>query len=210
MIKAVIFDWGEVLIENPAGAMLQYFSAHLGVSAEDLNRIYAEFVNDFQKGFITEKRLWGLIAARLGIKEPTGHGSLWREAFSKAYRPRTEMFRLLSDLRRAGFRVGLLSNTEAPAVEYFHAQGYQLFDHTVFSCLEGVVKPEPRIYELALERMGVKPDEAVFIDDRPDFIEGAKKIGLATILFRSPEQVREDLRSCIKSAHTHGTPACDP
>ncbi|MCJ7663451.1 MAG: HAD-IA family hydrolase, partial [Desulfobacterales bacterium] len=54
-------------------------------------------------------------------------------------------------------------------------------------------KPEQRIYEIALERLGVHPHEAVFIDDRVDFIAGAKKLGIHTILFKDPEQVRQAL-----------------
>lgn len=195
MIKALIFDWGEVLIEDPAGRMLGYFSARLGVSAEDLNRAYAEFVTDFQKGLITEKMLWHGMADRLAIKEPVAQDSLWKEAFGHAYKPRPEMFLLLSELKHEGFRLGLLSNTEAPAVEYFHAQGCQVFDQTVFSCLVGAVKPEPRIYEVALERLEVGPQEAIFIDDRKDFVEGARRVGLVTVLFQSPQQVEREIRS---------------
>ena len=70
-----------------------------------------------------------------------------------------------------------------------------MFDATVFSCDEGTAKPERRIYEIALERLGVKPREAVFIDDRVDFIEGAQKLGMYTIRFENPQQVKEALAS---------------
>ncbi|OGP82188.1 MAG: hypothetical protein A2Z08_01070 [Deltaproteobacteria bacterium RBG_16_54_11] len=70
-----------------------------------------------------------------------------------------------------------------------------MFDAAVFSCAEGTRKPEQKIYEIALERLGVKPHEAVFIDDRVDFIAGAKKLGIHTILFKDPEQVKQELAS---------------
>jgi HAD superfamily hydrolase (TIGR01509 family) len=70
-----------------------------------------------------------------------------------------------------------------------------MFDATVFSCEEGTAKPERRIYEIALERLEVKPLETVFIDDRADFIEGAQKVGMHTIRFENPQQVKEALAS---------------
>lgn len=202
MIKAVIFDWGEVLIENPAGRMLKYFSDLLGVRGEELNRVYAEMVTDFQKGFLTEQRLWGEVCRRLGTREPTGQASLWKEAFRCAYTPRKEMFSLLAALKGAGLKVALLSNTELPAVEFFREQHYEVFDQTIFSCLEGTAKPEEEIYAIALERLGVKASESVFVDDRQDFIEGAKRVGLGTILFRSPAQVEKDLWSWLEGEKT--------
>jgi putative hydrolase of the HAD superfamily len=105
------------------------------------------------------------------------------------------MFALASMLKERGYKVGLLSNTESPTVRFFHQQGYTMFDATVFSCEEGTAKPEPRIYEIALERLGVKPPEAVFVDDRADFIEGAQKLGMHTIRFEDPQQVKEALAS---------------
>jgi epoxide hydrolase-like predicted phosphatase len=197
MIKAVIFDWGEVLIEHPAGVMLDYFSEFLGVGDKELNRVCAGLVTNFQRGFISEKALWGEVCRRLAVAEPGGHDSLWKEAFRRAYKPRKEMFELLAALKHKGLKVGLLSNTEMPAVDFFREQHYEVFDQTVFSCVEGVVKPERGIYEIALERLEVRASECIFVDDRKDFIAGARRVGLITILFQSPQQVEGEVRSYL-------------
>jgi HAD superfamily hydrolase (TIGR01509 family) len=68
-----------------------------------------------------------------------------------------------------------------------------MFDVLIFSCWEGIKKPEKKIYELALERLGTRPAEAVFIDDKPRCIKGARKAGLKTILFESIYQVKDEL-----------------
>jgi epoxide hydrolase-like predicted phosphatase len=188
-ITAAIFDWGGVLIDSPAQGLLALFAQELGVTPEALNTAFMPFVEAFQKGHIPEHDLWGGVCGALGVARPYDP-SLWEHTFGKVYAPKEEMFALASLLKERGYRVGLLSNTESPTVRFFHQQGYTQFDATVFSCEEGTCKPEPRIYEIALERLGVEPPEAVFVDDRADFIEGAQRLGMHAIRFESPEQVK--------------------
>ena len=191
-ITAVIFDWGGVLIDSPAPGLLALFAQELGVTPEQLNAAFIPFAEAFQKGQISEHDLWEGVCAALGVARPYDP-SLWEHAFGQVYAPKEEMFSLASLLKERGYKVGLLSNTESPSVRFFHEQGYAMFDATVFSCEEGTSKPEQRIYEIALERLGVEPPEAVFIDDRADFIEGAQKLGMHTIRFESPAQVKGSL-----------------
>lgn len=68
-----------------------------------------------------------------------------------------------------------------------------MFDVLVFSCNEGASKPERRIYEITVERLGSPPDLSVFIDDKPAYIAGAEQVGLHTILFESISQLRNEL-----------------
>ena len=194
MMQAVIFDWGGVLIDTPAPGMLALFAQELGVTPEAVNNAYIPFGERFQKGQIAEHDLWEGLCAALGVGKPY-NPFLWEHVFGQVYTPKGEMFALASMLKERGYKVGLLSNTESPTVRFFHQQGYTMFDATVFSCDEGTAKPERRIYEIALERLGVKPREAVFIDDRVDFIEGAQKLGMYTIRFENPQQVKEALAS---------------
>jgi epoxide hydrolase-like predicted phosphatase len=193
-MQAVIFDWGGVLIDTPAPGMLALFAQELGVTPEAVNNAYIPFGGRFQKGQISEHDLWEGLCAALGVARPYDP-LLWEHVFGQVYTPKEEMFALASMLKDRGYKVGLLSNTESPTVRFFHQQGYTMFDATVFSCEEGTAKPERRIYEIAMERLGVKPPETVFIDDRADFIEGAQKLGMHTIRFENPQQVKEALAS---------------
>jgi epoxide hydrolase-like predicted phosphatase len=103
------------------------------------------------------------------------------------------MFSLASSLHDKGYKTALLSNTELPAVRFFHEQNYNMFDLFVFSCVERVMKPQRRIYEITLERLGLRAEQTVFIDDVQDYIRAAKLIGLNTILFERIDQVKHDL-----------------
>ncbi|UCE98614.1 MAG: HAD family phosphatase [Planctomycetota bacterium] len=190
-IKAVIFDWGGVLIDDPEEGLMRCCSDALGVLKEEYTKAHKKFAPDFRSGSITEDTYWGSVCGELDVAVP--QGSLWGRAFEAIYRPKEEMFALVNSLGKSGYKTALLSNAELPTMEYFYARGYDMFDVLIFSCAEGTKKPERRIYELALERLGTKVSESVFIDDKNTCIEGAKAIGLNTILFESIEQVKTKL-----------------
>jgi putative hydrolase of the HAD superfamily len=192
MIRAVIFDLGGVLIDDPSPGMIRYFASALGLEEATFYDLEALPLPAFQKGLISEEAFWKKLSP--GLKErDVNAGSLWQEAFRSEYKPKEEMFPLASTLRRRGYKIGLLSNIEAPSAEFFNEQEYDIFDAAIFSCNEGTCKPERRIYQIALGRLGVEPGEAVFIDDRRDFVRGAKEAGVKAIHFLNPLQVKADL-----------------
>jgi putative hydrolase of the HAD superfamily len=191
-INAVIFDWGGVLIDDPAPALFKYCAKALGVSEEQYVIAFDICINDFQTGAVTEQQFWMNMTKRLKSPMPKAD-SLWTEAFMAAYRPRQEMFSLASRLRKAGCKTAILSNTEKPVVEIINKQKYDAFDVTVLSCLEGTAKPERKIYDLTLYRLGIPARQALFIDDKQENIDGAKQAGLQTILFKSTEKFKKDI-----------------
>jgi len=191
-IESVIFDWGGVLIDDPRPGLLRYCADAFGVSQELYTPVHDSFLDEFGKGLISEEEFWQGISRKLGKPAPQV-SSLWSAAFRSACKPRAEMFGLASSLHKRGYKTALLSNTELPAVEFFHEFGYDMFDALVFSCEQGVAKPEPRIYEITLEKLGSKAARSVFIDDRQDCIQGAKAVGLHTILFTGIGQLKRDL-----------------
>ena len=100
------------------------------------------------------------------------------------------MFELAAVLEGGGVKSAVLSNTEAPAMAYFHDMGYTMFDVLVFSCAEGVCKPEARIFEIAVERLGCAAGRTVFVDDDARYVAAAREAGLNAVVFESVEQVR--------------------
>lgn len=196
MIKAIYFDWGGVLIDDPAPELITYCAEYLKVSEEEFGRVHRRFEPDFQKGTISEDKLWEKICFELGVPKPKVQ-SLWGDAVRYVFSEKKEVFALIHSLRRNGYKIGFLSNTEIPAMNFFQEQGYEVFDAVIFSCAEGIRKPERRIYEIALEELGVKPEEAVFVDDKKKNIEGAEKVGMKTVLFKNPDQLKEELTSFL-------------
>lgn len=191
-INAVIFDWGGVLIEDPAPALFKYCANTLGVGEEQYVTTFNICINDFQTGIVTEQQFWMNMTERLNVPMPKA-ASLWTEAFTAAYKPRQEMFSLAFRLRKAGCKTAILSNTEMPVAELINKLKYDAFDVTVLSCLEGTAKPGRKIYDLALARLGIPARQTLFIDDKQENIDGAKQVGLQTILFKDAEKSKKDI-----------------
>lgn len=191
MIKAVIFDLGGVLIDFPIPKMIEYCARSLGITQKELVREARLLRKPFQEGAMSEDEFWEAVCAGTGAARPHS-ASLWEDAFRAAYREKAEVFAIVEQLQALKFRIGLLSNTECPSIRRLDSGRYN-FDALVYSCVEGVSKPEPEIYAIALERLGTAPGEAVFVDDQQDNVEAARKLGIHSILFRSADQLREDL-----------------
>lgn len=193
MIKCIIFDWGGVLIDNPKEELLEYCASYLKTDKETLEKEFREYSAKFQKGEISEDEVWSGVCIKLNIKKPDE--SLWKRAVEEVFRNREEVFNLVKSLKEKGYKVGFLSNTEVPAMEYFLEKKYDhYFDAVLFSCTEGRAKPEKEIYLTITEKLQVEPHEIVFIDDKEEFIEGAEKAGLNGIVFKTIEQIKERLR----------------
>jgi putative hydrolase of the HAD superfamily len=191
-IKAVIFDWGGVLIDDPAPGLMQYCSAALGVSGERYIEAHKKFAEDFTKGFISEDVFWAKVCGELGKPAP-GITSLWNSAFRSVYSPRTDVFSTVSSLHNNGYRIALLSNTEVPAMQFFHELQYDMFDVLVFSCAERTMKPERKIYEITIKKLGLTPEQTTFIDDKQEFVKAAEQVKINAILFKDIEQVKTEL-----------------
>ncbi len=193
-IKAVIFDWGTVLIENPAPKIVAYCSEVLGVTPEDFSQAQNMHIIDFQKGNISEQDFWKRVAEQLGVESPVQE-SLWGDAFRAGYVERTEIFDLIKSLKEKGYKIGFLSNTEESPRKYFYELGYEkIFDEAVFSCREGTVKPEPRIYHIVLERLQLEPAETLFIDDKKENTHSAHALGMNVVTYVTSEQTMKELK----------------
>ena len=191
-IDSVIFDWGGVLIDDPRAELLRYCAEAFGVTQELYTPAHDSCLNGIHTGLIDEETFWREVAQKLDKPMPDSP-SLWFNAFNSAYVPKQEMFLLASSLHDKGYKTALLSNTEPPAVRLFHEMGYDMFDVTVFSCDEGTMKPDRRIYELTLERLDSQAEQTVFIDDNFNYIQGAKNLRLHTILFENVTKVKNEL-----------------
>jgi putative hydrolase of the HAD superfamily len=101
-----------------------------------------------------------------------------------AMAPDEAMLDGVRELRAAGTPTALLSNSWGDALAYDGALLEELFDASVISNEVGLRKPDPAVYELAAERLGVPPHACVFVDDLPGNLKPARALGMATVLHR--------------------------
>ncbi len=103
-------------------------------------------------------------------------------------------------LGEAGYRLAVCSNNIASFRAHWQAQiPIELFDVVIDSSEVGVRKPDPRIYELTAERLGVRPDRAVFLDDHPANVAGARAVGMAAVQVDDPMVAIEELRVLLSA-----------
>jgi putative hydrolase of the HAD superfamily len=187
-IKAILFDWGGVLIDDPAPGLMAHCAEALDVPVEDYVAAHKRHSDPLQKGQTPETEFWKKACNDLDRPVPQV-SSLWGQAFRAVYSPREEVFDLAGRLRAAGYKTALLSNTEAAAMEFFGELDYDMFDALVFSCAEGTCKPQRQIYEIAARKLGTTPAQCAFIDDRQAFIDGAVAVGMKGLLYEDFDQV---------------------
>jgi putative hydrolase of the HAD superfamily len=100
--------------------------------------------------------------------------------------PRSDGLSTLAELKRRGYRLGLITNCSEDVQQLWNETALaELFDAVVFSCDVGIAKPDPRIYAIASEQLGVEPDEAVFVGDGAnDELAGAERAGMRAVQLR--------------------------
>ncbi len=188
--RAAIFDLGGVVFPSPFDVFDEYERTH-GLPPRFIRTVVASS---------TDHGAWG----RLERSEYTfdefceAFAAECREAggevdarelmmqIGKGFSPRPEMMQAIASIRAHGLKVGALTNnwarTDTPTDDAPHSLGHLgAFDVVVESAVEGLRKPDPRIYTLVCDRLGVTPDEAVFLDDLGVNLKPAREMGMTTI-----------------------------
>jgi putative hydrolase of the HAD superfamily len=108
-----------------------------------------------------------------------------------------EMLGWVTALQEAGFKTAILSNMGPEILRYMRQEFGWLahFNHHTWSCELGIAKPDPAIYIHTCEKLGVAPEEAIFLDDKTENIAAAAGVGLNAIQFQSIGQLRRDLEA---------------
>lgn len=197
MIKAVVFDWGDVIAPAPHGGWINYLAGMLDLTvAETVPHWRAAGYQDFSAGLISESRFWLQFEKSLGRPLPDSMGRLWTE--SSARQPWPEILALIDSLRKNDIVTAILSNTVKPLSAMLRQDGqYDGFDSVILSDEVGLSKPDPEIYQLLLNKLGLEPEECIFVDDKPRNLIPASSLGMITIL--APDN-QEEIVASIESA----------
>ena len=197
-LRAVFFDLGGVILRTEHEAPRQHLAGRLGVEYEDLVRAVfeSETSRKASLGVIREEEHWQAVAKKL--KRPT-EAELIRDEF---FAGDVIDHALLDFLRsvKPTVKTGLISNAWSGLRQYIIEHKFEdAFDQMVISAEVGVVKPDARIYHVALEQLGVSPNEAVFVDDFIENVKGAQAVGMSAIHFKDSSATITQLKKLLKN-----------
>jgi len=198
-IKALIWDLEGVLMLTDDDNLPLTVAKKLNAPYEKVREIFFSDTNDkVDLGEITQDHFNEYVLDTLQISRDKKY--LLEEVINEEFYIDEELLKKIAGMRRE-YKTGLLSNFSndlRPKIENEWAIA-SAFDEIIISCEVGMIKPDPAIFNLMLDRLGVKVDESVFIDDRIKNIDGAKELGLHTIFFTDKEQALGELARILQA-----------
>ncbi len=208
-IEAVISDFGGVLT-SPLEDSFAAFGASSGVSLEQLGialaaiaaRTGANPLFELETGRLSEaaflRSLQAELSTRLGRELALDD---FGERYFEHLTPNQPLIAYMRTLRRRGCKLAICTNNVREWDERWRGMlpVDEIFDVVIDSSFVGARKPEPRIYEITLERLGVSAGAALLVDDIEINCHGARALGMATVWFRSTEQAIEEIEAVLSS-----------
>ena len=197
-IKAIIWDIGGVLMRTEDPTPRAELAAEFGLEREELAELVfgGEQGRRAQRGELTRKEIWDYVRSEL--KLASGEYPDLDQRFFGGDILDTELIDFIRALRPR-HKTGIISNAWSELPVMLAEWGIlDAFDVVVGSGDEGIMKPDPRIFQISLESLAVMPEEAVFVDDFIENVEGARKVGMHAIHFQSREQTLRELQTILK------------
>jgi putative hydrolase of the HAD superfamily len=191
--EAAFFDFGGVLT-NPVWDSFAAYCRQEGLDPDAIKRLFREdpealtLLRRLETGSISEDEFERGFGEMLGLKN---HERLIDSMFA-GMSPDEEMLSAVRELRRRGVHTGLISNSWS-LDHYDRRLLKELFEVVVILGEVHLHKPQPEIYLLAAERLGVEPRACLFVDDLRENCEGAEAVGMTAIRHRSTDETRERL-----------------
>jgi putative hydrolase of the HAD superfamily len=186
-MKGLLVDFGGVLTTNVFDSF-RAFCVDEGLDPDAIKRLFRgepealRLVRGLETGDLSEEEFGERFGELLGIER---RGGLVERMFGHV-RPEHAMLEAVRRARAQGVRTGLISNSMG-AGRYDRSTFPELFDGVVISGDEGMHKPQPEIFRLGAERVGLPPVECVFVDDLRENCDGAEAVGMTAVLHRGTD-----------------------
>lgn len=183
MIKAILFDFGGVLIEDPTKEIFKKYFENLN---EESKKLFWKNAIDYANGELKSETLFYKNIVKIGKLNED-----WRIIRDNYFRSKKLNFKLLDfiyDLKKI-YKIGLVTDNGTENIEYWgrRIEFKKYFDVVVVSAAIGHKKPHPKIYMEACKNLKVDPQECLFIDDSDEPLQGAKQLGMDTFKFEIDE-----------------------
>ena len=190
-IRAVVFDLYGVLALNGWQA---FKTKHAEDKAEQWQAIF-ELGKKVDTRLADYSDLIELIAATTGETENTVRYQLEHTVVNE------ELLQYIEQTIAPRFSVGILSNASSDVVTHLFTSAQQaLFSVIILSHHVGLAKPDPRMYELVTEKLGISPEECLYVDDQERHITGAREVGMQTLLFQDFDDFRSKFETLLSQS----------
>jgi epoxide hydrolase-like predicted phosphatase len=196
-MKGLLLDWGGVLTSNVFDSFRDFCVAE-GLAPDAVKRLFREEprARELVRGLETEALSEDEFGERFGELLELEDRSRLIERMFGGVRPDERMLAAVRNVRAAGFRTGLISNSMGGA-SYDRDLFPELFDGVVISGDVGMHKPQPEIFLLGAERAGVAPQQCVFVDDLRENCDGAEAVGMTVVLHRGADTTLPELERLL-------------
>lgn len=197
MIRAIFFDFGGVILRTEYQSPRQHLAERLNMEYDDLVRLVfdSETSRKASIGVQTVDAHWAAVMKKLNL--PLSESQSIRKEFFDGDVLDRSLIQLMRDLR-AKYKIGLISNAWNDLRDYIVRQKFaDVFDTMIISAEVGVVKPDAKIFQIALDQLRVQAKEAMFVDDFKVNIEGCEKVGMKGFLFKDPERDIQKLKALL-------------
>lgn len=193
-IKTVIFDLGGVYFTDGTKRAIDIISQRWNLDQSKVADVFKGKIGTaYRESQISHEEFWRQAKETLGIDAPMEELA---EIWLNGYVPIEGTVEIIKELKEKGYEILYLSDNVQERIDYIEEKYHflQYFKSGVFSHIAGVRKPNPKIYQLALEESSNPAENCVYIDDKPNLLEEADKLGMSTIAFVNADETRKKLR----------------
>ena len=202
-IKTILFDFGGVIIKTPNVRWIQRWRKAPGFNQDPeiskmlTNPMKSEILRDVFLGKKPEEFVWVIIAER-GHLSPRMVNLVRRHVFAR-FQLNKPSVRFMAELNN-DYKTAILSNagdqTRKVMEDRYHL--HEIVDDIIISAEEGVVKPDPNIYQIAMERLNASPETSLFLDDMSENVLAARKFGMKAVQFINTKQAIRSVRDYLE------------
>jgi len=192
-IRAIIWDFAGVLLHTVRGTFNSLLANRLGMPLSAVDAVMDSHENDlWDMGEMSDEEFYAFVMRSLGL--PPEMKAVIARFTLEDFTIDQDLLAYIRRLRQT-YISALLTNFPAHLYEHmriaWHVDG--AFDHIIASCDVKLIKPDPRMYALALERMSCRAEEILFIDDREENVHTAESMGIQSVLYLNREQTIRDV-----------------